>query len=105
MKQALIELVQRHVKKMRNRDSALEKEQKELEQRLRQIKEERSSLVNTDARYQSYMADIDSRREFRDCPICWINNGGSFQFTPISGDDDFDKFKCSHCGYPLDVPA
>ena len=99
MKQTLIELSQRHIEKVRNRDRVLEKEQKDLEQRLDQIKTERNGFVEKLSRFESYEPSSQV------CPICWIDNGTSINFKPIAGNEEFDKFKCSHCGASIDIQA
>lgn len=97
MKQALIELAQRHMDKVRNRDRVLEKEQKDLEDRLHKIKAERDNFIEKLSRFRAYKTDRNL------CPLCWVEQGFSSEIEPISGNEEFDKFKCRHCGTQLEV--
>lgn len=99
MEQKLIELAKRHIDKISNRDAALEKEQEELEQRLNEIKAERSQFVEKKRCLETYEPTI------KVCPVCWINDGTTVEFKPMSDDAEFDKFKCSHCGSYVEIES
>lgn len=97
MNKELVELAQLHIEKVRNQDTVMEKELKALEERLKKINKDRGNLKEKNARFISY------KPESGICPICWIDTGTSSEFKPLPGDEMVDNFKCTHCGYLLEV--
>jgi hypothetical protein len=83
VKQELIDLAKRHVDKIRNRDASFEKEQKDLEKRIYEIKSKRDEFKKKLLRSVEYDANSGV------CPICFIDNGLSVEFKPMPGDVHF----------------
>lgn len=85
--------------RIRRKDKALEKEQRELEGRLSEIRKARELVKNVDAHLNTYNAKSG------DCPACHVQHGTTSKFKPIPSDNDLDKFGCSECGLEVETNA
>jgi DNA repair exonuclease SbcCD ATPase subunit len=99
MKKELIALLKEHIETIKHRDNTLHKKQRTLEKELGDIKEERKQFEKKTLRARTYNADSGV------CPICYIDHGLSSEFKPVPSDTEMDKFRCTHCGYLLEVEA
>jgi DNA repair exonuclease SbcCD ATPase subunit len=97
LKQELLELAQRLRDKIDSKSRALKTKEEELRKQLNDVERERVFFEEKIIRFSEYNADSEL------CPICWINEGASFKFNPINGNDQVDRFKCSCCGEILEV--
>ncbi len=97
MKKELSDLLVSYMNKIEKHYNSLKEEEEQLSQRLKRIKEERAYFIQQETRAEQYKVDSET------CPICFVNHGISAKFKPISSDNEFDKFKCSHCGYIIDT--
>jgi hypothetical protein len=89
------------VKNIDSKDQALDKEEKQLNGRLEQIKKERAQLRERRNRAVNYPEDIRVTT-FPICPRCYLKDGFSIKLTPIPGTAETDKSECRQCGYLLE---
>ncbi len=97
MKKEIAALLKDQAEAIKHRDRVLDENQNTLEGELNKIKEEREQFKDKLFRATTYNLDSET------CPICFIEHGLSAAFKPVPSDTEFDKFKCTHCGYLLEV--